>query len=206
MSPLRNGNVSSIVLVLFVLLFNRPKHRVDQNVTMLLQRTNMNRLIEDGNAPSSTPSKRDEPLTCMIYFFASQMGRNTQTAPVPSNGRSASVNTNHSVHRLDTLLAKIGTHASFSPLITRFDTFPVEIPEAAAQSKRQKRPPQATVHDTMLLVKFRSAKAREEWIATREWRDFMQQTETEDVFRRMPHVRCARSLKGLRDPIEVLSA
>lgn len=194
------------MVVLLVLRLNRTKHRIDQNVTMLLQRTNMSRLPKDGNAPSSAPSKRDEPLTCMIYFFASQMGRNIQTAPVPSNGRSASVDINHSVHRLDTLLAKIGIHASFSPLITRFDTFPVEITEAAAQSKRRKRPLETTVHDTMLLVKFRSAKAREEWIATREWREFMQQTETEDVFRRMPHVRCARSLKGLRDPIEVLSA
>lgn len=173
---------------------------------MLLQRTNTSRLTEDGNAPSSASSKADEPLTCMIYFFASQMGRNIQTAPVPSSGRSASGDAKHSVHPLDTLLAKIGIHASFSPLITRFDTFNVEIPEAAAQSRRRKRPPEETVHDTMLLVGFRSTKAREEWIATREWRDFMQQTETENVFRRMPHVRCARSLKGLRDPIEVLSA
>ena len=32
----------------------------------------------------------------------------------------------------------------------------------------------------------------------------MEGTERERVFRRIPHVRCARSLKGLGDPAEVL--
>jgi len=61
------------------------------------------------------------------------------------------------------------------------------------------------MHDTLLLVKFRSAQAREAFIATRGWGEFMEKTEKEGVFRRVPHVRCARTVKGLRDPIEVLS-
>ena len=65
-------------------------------------------------------------------------------------------------------------------------------------------PPRETMHDTMLLMKFRSKKAREEWIETKEWQQFMEKTENEGVFRRIPHVRCAGSLKGLRDPMEVL--
>lgn len=109
------------------------------------------------------------------------------------------------MHRLDTLLTKVAIHASFSPLITQFETFPVEIPQVSTQSKWRAKQPKETVHDTMLLVKFRSKKAREEWIETREWKDFVRQTEAEDVFRRIPHVRCARNLKGLRDPIEILS-
>lgn len=173
---------------------------------MLLQRTNLSRSTEEGNAPSAAPSKHDEPLTCIMYFFASQMSRNLQTAPSSSVSKIGQTTATPPVHRLDTLLVKIGVHASFSQLITQFETFPVEIPEVAAQSKWRKRPSKEAFHDTMLLVKFRSTKAAEEWIETREWMEFIQQTEAENVFRRIPHVRCARSLKGLRDPIEILSA
>jgi hypothetical protein len=173
---------------------------------MLLQRTSLSRPTNEGNTASSSLMKPDDPLTCMIYFFASQMSRNLQTASSPSGKKPSQTTPTAPVHRLDTLLAKIGVHASFSPLITQFETFPVEIPEVAAQSRRRTRPPKEAIHDTMLLVKFRSKRAREEWIETREWREFMQQTETEDVFRRIPHIRCAKSLKGLRDPIEILSA
>ena len=60
------------------------------------------------------------------------------------------------------------------------------------------------VHDTLLLMKFRSKHAREEWIRTKEWVEFMEKTEDEGVFRRIPHVRCAGSLRGLSDPMDVL--
>ena len=105
------------------------------------------------------------------------------------------------MHPLDALLKKIGVHAAFSPLVTQFETFPVEIPQPPGRGIKV---PRDLNHDTMLLVKFRSKRAREEWIATREWRDFMEKTDSEGVFRRMPHVRCAGSLKGLSDPLEVL--
>jgi hypothetical protein len=172
---------------------------------MLLQRTNLSRSPKTETTELSPSSEPDDPLTCMIYFFASQMSRNLQTASASPVGKSSSNPVGAPAHRLDTLLAKIGVHASFSPLITQFETFPVEIPEVPAQSKWRTKPPKESVHDTMLLVKFRSKRAREEWIETREWREFMQQTEVEGVFRRIPHARCARSLKGLRDPIEILS-
>lgn len=133
---------------------------------------------------------------CMMYFFASQMRQNMQSA-VDSDKTLPTTQT----HPLDKLLSKISTHAAFSPLITRFETFPVETPLPPG---RRPQAPRDVNHDTLLLVKFRSARAREEWIRTREWREFMERTEREGVFRRLPHVRCAGSLKGLGDPMEVL--
>ena len=172
---------------------------------MLLQRTNSGRLNEEEKTASSSPPEPEDPLTCMMYFFASQMGRNLQRTSSKPRDKSGQISTTTLEHRLDTLLAKVGVHASFSPLITQFETFPVEIPDAPTQSQRSQRSTRDAVHDTMLLVQFRNKRAREEWIETREWKDFMQQTEAQGVFRRIPHVRCARSLKGLRDPIEILS-
>lgn len=172
---------------------------------MLLERGNLSRLPEEENPASSSPGKPDDTLTCMIYFFASQMHRNLQTVPSPDARKSGEMAPTTQVHRLDTLLNKVSVHASFSPLITQFETFPVEIPDVPTLPRWRTKPPKEAVHDTMLLVKFRSKRAREEWIATREWREFMQQTEAEGVFRRIPHVRCARTVKGLRDPIEILS-
>lgn len=172
---------------------------------MLLERTSLNRSTERGIAAVSSPSKPDDPLTCMIYFFTSQMSRNLQTAPTASTSKSSQMATQAPEHRLDTLLSKIGVHASLSPLITQFERFPVEIPDALVRSKWWTKPRREATHDIMLLVRFRSKRAREEWIETRQWKEFMLQTEAEGVFRRMPHVRCAQSLKGLRDPIEILS-
>lgn len=174
---------------------------------MLLQRRSLGQTPLKGEAPSSSSStsQPDDPLACLIYFFVSQMSQNLSIVAARSSSKSSGTTDSHTVHRLDTLLAKINVHASFSPLITYFETFPVEIPPTPAQLNLQNKQPKEAVHDTLLLVKFRSKRAREEWIETREWRDFMQQTEAENVFRRIPHVRCARSLKGLKDPIEVLS-
>lgn len=157
---------------------------------MLLERTTAARTRAEDPASAIAADKAEQPLTCMIYFFASQMGRNVQnqTNPPPT-------------HPLEKLISKVGTHAAFSPLVTKFETFPVEIPELPG---RKPKFPKEVMHDTMLLMKFRSKRAREEWIATREWREFMEKTESEGVFRRIPHVRCAASLKGLSDPMEVL--
>jgi hypothetical protein len=131
----------------------------------------------------------------MMYFFASQMSRNTTQSLSPPETPPT--------HPLDKLLAKVGIHAAFSPLVTHFETFPVEIAQPAGRRRADVLPREVN-HDTMLLVKFRSKRAREEWIATREWREFMEGTEREGVFRRLPHVRCAGSLRGLGDPMEVL--
>jgi len=151
---------------------------------------------------TSAPAPSEPPLTCMIYFFASQMGQNTLTRTLSS---SSSDQTTPITHPLDKLLKQVGVHAALSPLITQFETFPVEIPQPPGPRRSNKVPmPREVNHDTMLLVKFRSQRAREEWIATREWRDFMERTESEGVFRRIPHVRCAGSVRGLSDPLEVL--
>jgi hypothetical protein len=133
----------------------------------------------------------------MMYFFASQMSRNMQF----SSSSDSDKNLHTPIHPLDKLLSKVGVHAAFSPLVTQFETFPVEIPQPPG---RRSKMPREVNHDTMLLVKFRSKQAREEWIATKEWREFMEKTEREGVFRRIPHVRCAGSLRGLSDPMEVL--
>lgn len=168
----------------------------------------------DGRSTSTQKQQDEPPLFCMIYFFASQMSRNLLHQQETA-ARSSSANTSPTPppqHKLDAMLSKVSIHASFSPHITRFETFPVEIPKLPVEDRRRwmgrvKEPPsRESIHDTMLLMKFQNKRAREEWIATREWMEFMEGTEREGVFRRLPHVRCARSLKGLRDPMEILSA
>ena len=156
---------------------------------MLLERTAAGR----SRHPKAASEDAEQPLTCMMYFFASQMSRNilTRSSPDPSPP----------VHPLDKLLSKVGRDAAFSPLVTQFETFPVEIPEMPGKKPQL---PKGVMHDTMLLMKFRSKRARQEWIATKEWMEFMEKTESEGVFRRIPHVRCAGSLRGLSDPMEVL--
>ena len=131
-----------------------------------------------------------------MYFFAAQMRQNMQ----PAADSDQTLQTSQT-HPLDKLLAKVSTHAAFSPLIARFETFPVEI---SVPPGRRLLAPREVNHDTLLLVKFRNARARDEWIRTREWQEFMERTERDRVFRRLPHVRCARSLKGLGDPMECL--
>ena len=167
---------------------------------MILERTSLSASQGSVERPH-VAEKPDQPLTCMIYFFASQMSRNIQTIP-PSEQRSPTDRRPVPTHRLDSLLTRMGAHAAFSPLITHFETFPVEVP--GPPGRRRSMPPRGSVHDTMLLMRFRSKRAREEWIESREWQEFMEKTENEGVFRRIPHVRCAGSLMGLRDPMEVL--
>ncbi|KAJ9637580.1 uncharacterized protein PV06_09461 [Exophiala oligosperma] len=145
------------------------------------------------------------PLTCMFYFFASQMKRNIQPADrdLVQRGRLPDEPT----HKLDTMVARLRMQAAFSPHVTKFETYPVEIPDPAPTwLKREARPSPEEIHDTVMLMKFRNKRAREEWIATKEWQEFMTKTEGEQVFRRMPHVRCASSLRGLMDPVDILTA
>jgi hypothetical protein len=105
------------------------------------------------------------------------------------------------------MLARIGMQAAYSPLVTSFETYPVEIPDAPGFGKNNPKSPKEQVHDTVLMMKFRDKRAREEWIATREWQDFMKKSNADpSLFRRMPHVRCASSAKGLMDPIDVLTS
>ncbi|KAL2010269.1 hypothetical protein VTN00DRAFT_6076 [Thermoascus crustaceus] len=143
------------------------------------------------------------PLACMIFFFASQMTRNLETKMVAvpeseKDGHQSSI----SVHRLDTLLSEVQQHAKASPYVTRFESIPVEMPPPG----RPKGTTREEMHDILLLASFKNKWAWEQWIQTKEWQRFMQQTEKEGVFRRIPHVRCASSLKGLRDPIDVLTS
>jgi hypothetical protein len=177
---------------------------------MLLQRTN----IEDSHGGSSARTSQqtegvaddDRPLTCMFYFFASQMQRNIQPADpdLVRRGRVADKPT----HQLDSMLARLSMQAAFSPLVSKFETYPTQIPDQRPQDVRQRKPKTCSdeVHDTVLIVKFRDKRARQEWIATKEWQQFRQATQSQEVFRRMPHVRCASSVRGLMDPVDILTA
>ncbi|KAK2796504.1 hypothetical protein FQN50_009517 [Emmonsiellopsis sp. PD_5] len=176
---------------------------------MLFQTTRSKEGSKDGEqaANVATPGKaRGKPLVCMIFFFASQMSHNIETAkpavadanspPTPSQSEPSMV------HRLDTLLSEVQGHARANPLVTKFETIPVEM----APPGRPRGTTRESMHDTLLLVNFQNKQAWRQWIQTKEWQEFMQRTERELVFRRLPHVRCANSLKGLRDPLEVLLA
>lgn len=148
--------------------------------------------------------RHEKPLSCTIFFFASQMSRNLEASTTSSSAESMNERSHSSarVHRLDTLLSQVQRHADRSPYVTRFETIPVEMPPPG----RPRGTSRDEMHDTLLLVSFKSKRAWEQWIQTPEWQHFMQSTEKEGVFRRIPHVRCAHSLKGLRNPLEVLMA
>ena len=160
--------------------------------------------VRDNAHPSQAPGDRsressNRPLVCMIFFFASQMPRNLQqNTSQESDGQGKTQPA--PVHRLDTLLSDVRPQAHRSPYVTRFETLPVEM----APPGRLRGTSRESMHDTLLLVNFKNKWAWEQWIQTKEWQSFMKKTETEGVFRRMPHVRCASSLRGLRDPVDVL--
>lgn len=146
--------------------------------------------------------KHGKPLSCMIFFFASQMLSNLET-PAASAGSTDEPHTSHTrVHRLDALLAEVGESANRSPYVTRFEPIPVEMspPGRPTGTSRDE------MHDVLLLASFKDKTAWRKWIETPEWQRFMQRTENEAVFRRIPHVRCAHSHKGLRNTLEVLMA
>jgi hypothetical protein len=176
---------------------------------MLLKRTaTAEQMVEaktETGLHRSKAADSERPLTCMFYFFASQMKRNIQPADQDLVRRGKVID--RPTHKLDSLVARLGMDSSHSPLVTKFETYPIEIPDAAPTwSYRKPRPSPEEVHDTVMFIKFRDKRAREEWIVTREWQDFMAKTEGEQVFRRMPHVRCASSMKGLMDPVDILTA
>ena len=177
---------------------------------MLLRRTTQGEQHAAGTKTAKHEERQlaegDHPLTCMFYFFASQMARNTQPADqdLVRRGRIE----DKSAHQLDSMIARLGMQAAFSPLIQKFDTHPTEIPNLRPEPTRRDTlaPSAAEVHDTVLIVKFRDKRVRQDWIAMKEWQNFMQKTEVKDVFRRVPLVRCASSVRGLMDPVEILTA
>ncbi|KEF61133.1 uncharacterized protein A1O9_02698 [Exophiala aquamarina CBS 119918] len=177
---------------------------------MLLQRTTAAapRRSKPGKSEADHQPKQvaegERPLTCMFYFFASQMKRNIQPAD-PDLVRRGKM-PDRPTHQLDSMLTRIGMHAAHSPLVAKFETFPVEIPDLQRESSNGPRPSREEVHDTVMMMKFRDKRAREEWIVTKEWQEFMTNTNGQDVFRRMPHVRCASSVKGLMDPMDSLTS
>ena len=155
--------------------------------------------------PAVENSKREsqKPLTCMIFFFASQMSQNVEeTRETIVEVPNEMVYNKGRTHRLDALLAEVQKHADQNPYVTRFEAIPVEM----APPGRPRGTTREEMHDTLLLASFKNKWAWEQWIQTSEWQAFMKKTENENVFRRIPHVRCANSLKGLRNPLEVLRA
>jgi hypothetical protein len=174
---------------------------------MLLQRSDLAGSVPQQEKKTlSVPHEENapQPLTCMFYFFASQMKHNVQSADPDLVARKRIAD--KPTHKLDNMLAWIGMQAAYSPLVASFETYPVEIPDAPGFGKNNPKPSREQVHDTVLMMKFRDKRAREEWIATREWQDFMKKSNADpSLFRRMPHVRCASSAKGLMDPIDVLT-
>ncbi|KIX98208.1 uncharacterized protein Z520_06288 [Fonsecaea multimorphosa CBS 102226] len=177
---------------------------------MILERTSLSRQHAASRAAAELETKQEadgqRPLTCMFYFFASQMKQNVQP-PDQDLVRRGKLE-DKPTHQLDSMIARLAMHAAFSPLISKFETYPVEIPNTAPASARQKNrtASREQVHDSVMIMKFRDKRARQEWIATKEWQDFMRETEGQQVFRRMPHVRCASSLRGLMDPMDILTA
>jgi hypothetical protein len=146
--------------------------------------------------------EKEKPLACIIFFFASHMTYNLQNPVTGLKSENAAGGSEVRNHQLDSLLAEVREHANQSPYVTRFEAIPVEM----APPGRPRGTSSQEMHDTLLLASFKSKNAWRQWIQTSEWKHFMQETANKGVFRRIPHVRCAHSLKGLRNPFEVLLA
>ncbi|EED17605.1 hypothetical protein TSTA_114180 [Talaromyces stipitatus ATCC 10500] len=138
----------------------------------------------DGEEPT-TPHKQERPLSCMIFFFASQMLSNLEARSASSESTAEAGVLPKKAHRLDVLLAEVGEHANRSPYVTRFEPIPVEM----SPPGRPKGTSRDEMHDVLLLASFKNKSAWQKWIETPEWQRFMQRTENEGVFRRIPHVR-----------------
>lgn len=79
---------------------------------------------------------------------------------------------------------------------------PLSLPRPGAKSLNPNEE-----RDTVLLMQFKSKASREHWMRSKEWREFYENVNSDDGgCRRMPHVRCARSLRGLMDVEDVLTA
>lgn len=170
---------------------------------MLNQRKMLfNKNRNNSDEPEESSRKHGKPLSCMIFFFASQMLSNLESPAASGGSPDESRISRTRAHRLDVLLAEVGEHANHSPYVTRFEPIPVEMspPGRPTGTSRDE------MHDVLLLASFKDKTAWQKWIETPEWQRFMQRTENEAVFRRIPHVRCAHSHKGLRNTLEVLMA
>ncbi|EEQ89015.1 uncharacterized protein BDCG_04135 [Blastomyces dermatitidis ER-3] len=106
-----------------------------------------------------------KPLVGVIFFFASQMSRNIQTARIPSGVEPSSHSQSEppKVHRLDNFLSEVQEHAHASPLVTKFETIPIEM----APPSRPRETTRDAMHDTLLLVNFKNKQAWQEWIQTK---------------------------------------
>src|ERR1700742_3341018 len=121
---------------------------------MLLQRTTLGEQHAAGKTTAEREAKQaadgDRPLTCMFYFFASQMKRNIQPADqdLVRRGRVEDKPT----HQLDSMIARLGMHAAFSPLVSKFETYPTEIPDPRPEAARRRKPAPSSdeIHDTVL--------------------------------------------------------
>src|ERR1700761_3104163 len=109
---------------------------------MLLQRTTLGEQHAAGKTTAEREAKQaadnDRPLTCMFYFFASQMQRNIQPADQDLVRRGTV--SDKPTHQLDSMIARLGMLAAFSPLVAKFETFPAEIPDPRPETSRRKRP------------------------------------------------------------------
>src|ERR1700712_2657392 len=153
---------------------------------MLFQRTSLGdqRAAEQSIAERQPRHTADgeRPLTCMFYFFASQMKSNIQPADqdLVRRGRIEDKPT----HQLNSMISRLGMQAAFSPLISKFETYPAAIPDQRPEAARRENPAPSPeeVHDTVVIMKFRDKRARQEWISTKEWQEFMRKTEDQEVF------------------------
>ncbi|KUL92158.1 hypothetical protein ZTR_02522 [Talaromyces verruculosus] len=177
--------------------YSTHRTRCSINDKMLFTKNRSN-----SDEPEESSRKHGKPLSCMIFFFASQMLSNLESPAASAGSADESRISRTRAHRLDVLLAEVGEHANHSPYVTRFEPIPVEMspPGRPTGTSRDE------MHDVLLLASFKDKTAWRKWIETPEWQRFMQRTENEAVFRRIPHVRCAHSHKGLRNTLEILMA
>lgn len=151
------------------------------------------------------------------------MLKHTSTPPDPELVRRKLQDPGRPVHRLDTHLIRLQMAAAFDPNVKSCQVIPVAVDgeHAVAQDrtlfngvKRQMREVGSrreettadTARDSVLFIEFLSKAGRQSWMASREWKQFYDGVNAEDVFRKLPHVRCARSFRGLMDVTDVLTA
>lgn len=154
-------------------------------------------------------SRGEQPLTCLFYFFHSHKRAHLSSVPDPDLVSRNRQDPSIPVHRLDTHLIRLQMHASFSPLIKSFDRYPVAVDGLQPPAIGSRNDAAASVNlgrDTAVLIEFRDKRAQEDWLATREWQEFYRNVNIDGACRATPHVRCARSLRGLMDISEVLTA
>ena len=128
---------------------------------ILLQRT---ALSESRRKAQETKERNglgagEKPLTCI---FTSRMKKYVQDNGANQRYALKKQDQAAPIHRLNSLLSKAKMHASYSPLMTSFETIPVTTPEAETNWRKPPAVPREFMHGTLLLMQFRSKKAREE--------------------------------------------